>query len=63
MFNGNEVITDAELEFIKVRLKNNKGNIWHGFISLSEEESYKIDNPEKCVKFIKNVFSKFFVFV
>ena len=60
MFNGNGVITDAELELMKERLKNNKGNIWHGFISLSEEESYKIDNPEKCIKFVKNVFSKFF---
>ena len=60
VFNGNGVITDAELELMKERLKNNKGFIWHGFISLSEEESYKIDNPEKCIRFIKNVFSKFF---
>lgn len=60
VFNGNGIITDAELELMKERLKNNKGFIWHGFISLSEEESYKIDNPEKCIKFVKNVFSKFF---
>ena len=54
------MITPAELELMKDRLKKNKGNIWHGFISLSEEESYKIDTPEKCIKFVKNVFGSFF---
>ena len=54
------MITPAELELMKDRLKKNKGNIWHGFISLSEEESYKIDTPEKCIKFVKNVFGTFF---
>lgn len=60
VFNGNGMITPAELELMKDRLKKNKGNIWHGFISLSEEESYKIDTPEKCIKFVKNVFGSFF---
>ena len=59
VFNGNGMISHAELELMKERLKNNKGHIWHGFISLTEEESHKIDSPEKCIRFVKNTFSSF----
>ena len=33
--------------------------IYHGFISLNEEQSYKIDTPEKCIGLIKNTFGQF----
>lgn len=45
---------------MKERLKNNKGNIWHGFVSLNKEQSYKIDTPEKCIGMIKATFGQFF---
>lgn len=59
VFNGNGMISHEELELMKERLKKNKGHIWHGFISLTEEESHKIDTPEKCIKFVKNTFGSF----
>ncbi len=60
VFNQNGLISLAEVEAMKARLKVNKGNIYHGFISLSEEDSPKIDTPEKCIGLIKTTFGKFF---
>ena len=59
VFNDRGVIPQEQVDEMKVRLKENKGNIWHGFISLSEEESPKIDTPEKCVELIKRTFPSF----
>lgn len=33
--------------------------IWHGYISLSKEESPKIDTPEKCIALIRGTFNSF----
>lgn len=60
VFNDKDMIGQEEVDEMKARLKENKGNIWHGFISLNEEESYKIDTPEKCIELIKRTFPSFF---
>ncbi|MCX4363592.1 MAG: hypothetical protein OSJ74_09475, partial [Clostridia bacterium] len=49
VFNGDGVITQEQLKTIQQRAKAKK-NIWHGFISLNKEMSYKIDSPEKCMR-------------
>ncbi len=59
VFNGNGMLSSDEVEEMKSRLKNNSGNIWHGFISLSEEDSQKIDTVEKCTSMIKQTFGAF----
>lgn len=60
VFNQNGMIPQEQVDEMKVRLKENKGQIWHGFISLNEEESPKIDTPEKCIELVKRTFPKFF---
>lgn len=60
VFNQNGMISEVELEAMKKRAKENKGNLWHGFISFDEEHSSLIDSPEKCIEFVKNIFPKFF---
>ncbi len=60
VFNQKGMISEEELEQIKERAKNNKGHIWHGFISLCEEDSPKIDTPEKCIELVKRTFKSFF---
>jgi len=59
VFNQNGVISDEELKAIQVRARAPK-NLWHGFISLDEEHSRKIDTPEKCINLVKNTFGEFF---
>lgn len=59
VFNDKGMIPKDEIAEMKSRLKNNRGAIWHGFISLSAEQSYKIDTPEKCVELIKRTFPSF----
>lgn len=60
VFNDKGIIKDDELAEMKERAKNNKGNIWHGYISLNQEESYKIDTPEKSIELVKKTFPQFF---
>lgn len=60
VFNGKGMIPKEEESEMKDRLKINKGNIWHGFISLNEEDSPKIDTPEKCINLVKQTFGEFF---
>ena len=60
VFNDKGMIPEQEVTEMKARLKANKGNIYHGFISLAEEDSYKIETPEKCIEFIKRTFPNFF---
>lgn len=60
VFNQNGMISVNEVAAMKARLRTNRGTIYHGFISLSEEDSYKIDTPEKCIGLIKSTFGKFF---
>ena len=59
VFNGDGVISQKELKAIQERAKANK-MLWHGFISLNEEMSYKIDSPEKCIHLVKRTFGEFF---
>ena len=59
VFNQSGTIPQEQVDEMKARLKENKGHIWHGFISLNEEESPKIDTPEKCIELIKRTFPSF----
>ena len=53
VFNQKGMLTREEIEEMKVRARQNTGNIWHGYISLGKEDSPKIDTPEKCIELIK----------
>ena len=59
VFNDKGMIPQEQVDEMKARLKKNKGHIWHGFISINEEQSHKIDTPEKCIELIKRTFPKF----
>lgn len=59
VFNQNGMIREEEVLAMKERAKANRGNIWHGFISFNEQESSKIDTPEKCIHLIKSTFPTF----
>lgn len=60
VFNGSGMLSEEEVKKMRERVQENKGNIWHGFISLSEADSPKIDTPEKCIALVKNTFNSFF---
>lgn len=60
VFNQNGMLTREEIEEMKVRARQNTGNLWHGYISLGKEDSPKIDTPEKCIEIIKGTFGGFF---
>ena len=60
VFNHTGVLSDEEVKAMKKRARENKGNIWHGFLSLNKEESYKINTPDKCIELIKRTFPSFF---
>ena len=59
VFNDKGLIPQEQVDEMKARLKENEGNIWHGFISLNAAESPKIDTPEKCIELIKRTFPSF----
>lgn len=59
VFNDKGMIPQEQVDEMKARLKENKGHIWHGFISINEEQSYKIDTPEKCIELIRRSFPQF----
>lgn len=59
VFNDKGMIPQEQVDEMKARLKKNEGHIFHGFISLNEEQSYKIDTPEKCIELIKRTFPQF----
>ena len=59
VFNDKGMIPQEQVDEMKARVKENKGHIYHGFISLNEEQSYKIDTPEKCIELIKRTFPQF----
>lgn len=60
IFNKNGMISQEELEQMKWRAQTGEKNLWHGFISVDEENSHKIDGPEKCIHLIKRTFDSFF---
>ena len=59
VFNDKGMIPQEQVDEMKARLKRNKGHIWHGFISINEEQSHKIDTPEKCIELIRRTFPQF----
>lgn len=59
VFNNTGLLEQERVDEMKSRLKENKGNIYHGFISLNEEQSYKIDTPEKCIELVGRIFPSF----
>ncbi|WP_251546351.1 relaxase MobL [Pumilibacter intestinalis] len=59
VFNGSGMLSEQTVKEMKAQLKENKGHIFHGFISLNEEQSYKIDTPEKCIELIRRTFPQF----
>lgn len=59
VFNGRGILSQAEVAAMKKRILDGEKNIWHGYISLSEEESHKIDTPEKCIALIRSTFNAF----
>lgn len=60
VFNQDGMIPQETVDEMKARLRANKGNIWHGFISFNEHDSEKIDNPDKCIRLVKETFPSFF---
>ena len=60
VFNQNGMITEEEVNRMKERARENKGMIWHGFVSFNQHASEKIDTPEKCIQLVKSTFPTFF---
>lgn len=60
VFNQNDMLSKDEVADMKFRVKNGEKNIWHGFISFDEQNSEKIDSPDRCIALIKQTFRPFF---
>ena len=60
VFNQNGMISEDEVNRMKERARENKGVIWHGFVSFNQHDSEKIDTPEKCIQLVKSTFPTFF---
>lgn len=60
VFNDKGMLSVEEVNAMKERAKKNEGHLFHGFISLNEIDSPKIDTPEKCIELVKRTFPKFF---
>ena len=60
VFNGDGFITPTQVEEMKKRVQDGKKQIWHGFISINQDNSYKIQSPEQCMKLVKRNFGQFF---
>ena len=61
VFNQNGMLSKSDIREMKLRAKNGEKNIWHGFISFNEENSEKIDSPDRCISLIKKTFRQFFI--
>lgn len=59
VFNGNGMLSAEKIKEMKKRVRDGEKNIWHGFISLNEEMSNKIDTPEKCIALLRSTFNAF----
>ncbi len=60
VFNQNGMLSKDEVADMKFRVKNGEKNIWHGFISFDEQNSEKIDSPDRCISLIRKTFRPFF---
>lgn len=59
LFNMDGGISEEQKKELKLRLKNTKSTIWHGFISFDDETSRGFTNQENCVKFMRQTFGGF----
>lgn len=60
VFNQDGMLTKEQVKEMKRRAQTGEKNLWHGFISFDKENSEQIDDPEKCIALIKQVFGQFF---
>lgn len=60
VFNQGGMLTKKQVKEMKRRAQTGEKNLWHGFISFNKENSKKIDDPEKCIALVKQVFGQFF---
>lgn len=60
VFNEKGMLSKEEVKQMQLRAQRNEGNIWHGFISFDEENSYKIEQIESCIALVKHTFGEFF---
>ena len=60
VFNGDGFITKTQVEEMRKRAQDGKKQIWHGFVSINQDNSYKIESPEQCMKLVKRNFGQFF---
>ena len=60
VFNENGMLSKEQVKEMQLRAQQNKGNIWHGFISLDEDNSHKIEQIESCIALVKHAFGDFF---
>lgn len=61
VFNQDGMLSKDEVNDMKFCVKNGEKNIWHGFISFDEQNSDKIDSPDRCIALIKQTFRPFFI--
>lgn len=60
VFNGDGFLSPIQVEEMKKRAQDGKKNIWHGFVSLNKENSFRIETPEQCMRLVKRNFGQFF---
>ena len=60
VFNGDGFLSPIQVEEMKKRAQDGKKNIWHGFVSINKENSYRIETPEQCMRLVKRNFGQFF---
>ena len=60
VFNGDGFLSPAQVKEMKKRAQDGKKNIWHGFVSLNKENSFRIETPEQCMRLAKRNFGQFF---
>lgn len=59
VFNHNGMLGKEQVKEMQARAQANKGFIWHGFISLNEHDSEKINTTEKSIELVKRPFRRF----
>lgn len=60
VFNQDGMLTKEQVKEMRNRAQTGEKNLWHGFISFNKENSEQIDDPEKCIALIKQIFGQFF---
>lgn len=60
VFNQDGMLSKEQVKEMRKRAQTGEKNLWHGFISFNKENSDKIDDPEKCIALVKQMFGDFF---